>query len=90
MREAHHVRPTVMIGKEGLTPSVVETARQSLSHHELVKVKWVNFRSSRHEMLSELAEQTGSEKVASIGYVGILYRRNLDPERCVLPGVPRE
>ncbi len=90
MREAHHIRPTVMIGKMGLTEPVVASTDESLSCRELIKVKWVGFKESKLEMFSELARRTGAEEVAVIGNVGILYRRNADPQLNVIPGVPRE
>lgn len=90
MREAHHVRPTVMIGKMGLTDAVAAAAEESLACHELIKVKWIDFKEKKQELFSELARRTGAEEVAVIGNVGILYRRNPDPQQCVIPGIPRE
>ena len=35
----HHLRPLVQVGKEGVTPSLVEALKVAIVDHELVKVK---------------------------------------------------
>ncbi len=90
MREAHNLSPLVMIGKQGLTEAVIQAARESIHNHELIKVKFLDFKEERNDLLDRLAEQTGSERVTMIGNIGILYRRNEDPEKRVYHGIPRE
>ncbi len=36
---AHHLNPVVMIGNNGLTEGVLAEIEQSLSYHELIKIK---------------------------------------------------
>ena len=36
---AHHLRPVVLVGKEGVSPELVGAAETALADHELIKVK---------------------------------------------------
>lgn len=90
MREAHRLNPMVMLGKQGLTPQVVAQTKESLDHHELIKVRFQDFKDEKRELLQRLAEQTGSELVSLIGHVGILYLRNPDADKRIYHGIPME
>jgi RNA-binding protein len=64
---------------------VAETAR-ALNDHELVKVRVTGMeREARNQALVALASRTESELVGRIGHTAILYRRNSDRPRIVLP-----
>ncbi len=88
MREAHSLHPTVMVGKQGVTESVTAAVQDQLYHHELVKIKFLEFKDEKQELVNELARRTDSERVAVIGNIGILYRRNEDPQKRIYRGIP--
>ncbi len=90
LREAHSLHPTVMIGKMGLTEAVLQAVRESLLNHELIKVKFLDFKQQKHELTDIMSEKADAEKVGMIGNIAILYRRNDDPEKRVYHGIPRE
>src|ERR1700752_3998283 len=46
-RMAHELRPVVQIGKNGLTDQVHTTVDQELNAHELIKVKFVDFKDEK-------------------------------------------
>ena len=35
----HHLRPVVLVGKEGVTSMLVEATQSALADHELIKVR---------------------------------------------------
>ena len=78
---AHHLDPVVLIGKHGLTPTLVKAAAEALEAHELVKVKFNDFKEQKDALLAELSQQTGSQIAGRIGHVGILYREQPDIEK---------
>jgi RNA-binding protein len=74
---AHHLKPVVTIGQNGLTKAVLAELRIALAHHELLKVKVAaGDRELRDSMIAEMTVATGAELVDRIGNVAVLYRRN--------------
>jgi len=71
-------RPSVRVGKAGLTEPVLEEIRQQLQSRALVKIK-VNKglfeREQRSEVWTYLAENTASTLVLQRGNIGVLWRR---------------
>src|SRR5688500_11599479 len=83
---AHPLKPVILMGNAGLTEAVISATAQALGDHELVKVRLPGMeRDDRDAALALLAERTGSEMVTRIGHVAVLYRRNSELARIVLP-----
>ena len=80
-RMAHELRPVVQIGKNGLTDQVHTTVDQELNTHELIKVKFVDFKDEKKELTEELVAASHSTLIGLIGNVAILYRQQADPEK---------
>lgn len=82
----HGLDPVVLIGQHGLTPGVIAEMDGALTAHELVKVRArVGDRDLRLDILSTLAERTGSELVQRIGNVGLFYRPDKELPKILLP-----
>ncbi len=77
---AHHRQPLVYIGKAGLSERVVEEIETALHHHELIKVKFQDFKDEKKALAAQIVTTTGCGLVGMIGNVAILYRESLDPE----------
>jgi RNA-binding protein len=78
---AHHLNPTVLIGSAGLTEEVLRKVKFELSVHELIKVKVSDAPLDVSEAGPQLAEQTESDLVQTIGHIAVLYKkRKKDPE----------
>lgn len=77
-RQAHHLKPTVFVGKEGMSDTLVGAVNESIEAHELIKVRFVDCKDSKKEMSNQLAERSGSELVGTIGHLAILFRQNPD------------
>lgn len=78
---AHHIKPVIYIGKNGVSESLIAACDKSLFDHELIKVKFIGFKDEKRELLESIEVQTGAELVSLIGNVAVLFRQNEDPER---------
>jgi RNA-binding protein len=82
----HKLRPVIMIGDAGLSTSLLEEYERTLEHHELIKVKIrVGDREARDGIIDDLCEKSGAELVQRIGNTALLFRRNPEKERVLLP-----
>lgn len=74
---AHSLNPLVQIGKEELSPGVINSIKSELEHHELIKVKiGSNCGLEKHSSSQTIAELTASVLVQLIGKTIILYKPN--------------
>lgn len=72
---AHALQPVVMIGEEGLKPSVIREINLALTSHELIKVRVMgDERAARATLLSEICDATGAQPVQTIGKILVIYR----------------
>ncbi len=75
----HHLEPVAMIGREGITESVINSVEQVIRAHELIKVKAQNnCPLDKKEAAAELARRTRAAVVQIIGGMILLYRENSD------------
>lgn len=80
--EAHHLDPTVHVGQQGLTPTVITSLDDALRTRELVKVKLgVKGELKPKDVASSLALATGAAVVQVIGRTATLFRENPDLEK---------
>ena len=87
--QAHHLKPLVRIGHEGLTDGVVEAVDIALFTHELIKVKMLESAPLKaKEAAPELALRCGAHVAGTVGGIVILYRRHPDQPQVVL--APRD
>ena len=80
---AHTMKPVIFIGQKGLTPQVVNSAKDAIESHELIKVKFNDFKEKeqKEEISARIEEETGAENVGMIGHTVIFYRQKTDPEK---------
>ena len=60
--------------KEGLSPQFLAALDDALKHHELVKVKFDDFKEKKKELAPQLAEKCASHLVTRVGNVAVLFR----------------
>lgn len=88
---AHNLKPLSQLGKEGMTPSFIESLNQLLEIHELVKVSVLETNQLNvKEAASELAKLTDADFVQAIGRKFTLYRAprvKKDEPKIVLPRI---
>ena len=75
----HHLKPLVMLGRDGLSQNVVTAANAVLASHELIKVKVGNgCLLDRRQAAEVAAEKTGAEIVQILGKTFLLFLPNPD------------
>ena len=71
---AQRLKAMLKIGKDGLSPQFLAAVDETLKYHDLVKVKFDEFKEQKKELAPQLAEKTGSHLVTRVGNVAVLYR----------------
>jgi len=66
--------PMFKVGKAGLSDGFVKSVSEALALHDLVKVKFVEFKEEKKTLAPLLAEKTGSHLVMRVGNVMVLHR----------------
>ena len=73
---AHQLRPVAHVGKLGLTDAVVAAVDQALEDHELIKVKYSDFKDEKRELNAELERRASCHCVGCVGHVASFYRQH--------------
>lgn len=84
---AHHLKPVLHVGKEGVTDAAVTAVVEALSNRELLKVKVQREAPVKAAEAAETlaAAIEGAHVVQVIGRTVVLYRRHPDTPEIVLP-----
>ncbi len=77
---AHDLQPVVIVGGAGVTDGVVSMVENSLAAHELIKVKFNEYKDEINELTTELCEKTDATLVRIIGFTAILFREAEEEE----------
>jgi RNA-binding protein len=84
--EAHALEPVVMIGKEGLSETVIAAVHEALLAHELIKVRVLDSApEDRKELAERLPAAVKGEFIALVGRVITLYKRHPHEPKLKLP-----
>ena len=70
--------PTIWVGKEGLTPKVLEQVENQLQRAKMVKIRILKsalVTETAKDIATRTAEQVGAALVEVRGHVFIIYRR---------------
>lgn len=78
---AQRMDASLKIGKQGLSEAFIKSLDEELSRHELVKVKFTEFKDHRKELGPQLAQKTHSHLVTLLGNVVVLYRQNAEADK---------
>ena len=87
---AHRLSPVAAIGKQGLTDAVVDAVDQALADHELIKLKFADFKNEKEALSQQLAERTKSHCVGQLGNITILYRQHPVPKQRQISLAPQK
>lgn len=77
---AQRLKPMLKMGKLGLTPQFLQSVDETLKHHELIKVKFEEFKDQRKTLAPVLAEKTHSHLITLLGNVVVLFRPKPRPD----------
>ncbi len=73
--QAHHLKPVILVGQNGISEGVIKETDIALKAHELIKIQiQSDDREGRLRGAQNLAEKLGAELVHHIGKIYILYR----------------
>lgn len=73
--EAHHLKPIVQIGKNGLNNQIKTSVRNALDARELIKITLLqNTDEDINDVAGILEEEIGCDTVLKIGRILILYK----------------
>ena len=72
---AQLMEPMLKVGKAGLSDGFLKSVDEALALHELVKIKFTEFKEEKKTLAPELAEKTSSRLIMRVGNVAVLYRR---------------
>ncbi len=80
---AHKLKPVVFVGQKGATDEMVAAVNEALDSHELIKLKFVDFKEKKDKqrILRIVEQRSGCELVTMIGHTAIYYRPHSDPEK---------
>lgn len=73
-KNAQPLNALVQVGGAGVTEEQIKQISRLLDEHELIKVKFNEFKDEKRELSAEIAQKTESTFVRLIGNVLILYR----------------
>lgn len=74
VKKAHTMKPVMQIGSNGLTPAIEAKADESLKAHELIKIKFIDYKGEKEEISAKLSATCNAALVRIIGNNAILYR----------------
>jgi len=81
---AHHLDPSIIIGKNGYNEGVKISIEEVLNKKELIKIKFNEYKSSKKTLSKNIEKDTNSHIVGIIGNITILYRQNEDLEKRIV------
>jgi RNA-binding protein len=84
---AHHLKPVVFVGKEGITDQTVRSLEEAFNTRELLKVRILEAApmGTREGAEALAARIEGAVAVQSIGRVGVIYRPHPEKPEIELP-----
>jgi len=78
--------PIFQVGKNSLTPELVEAIREAIDARELIKISVLkNCMDDPNEIASIVSERTRSEVVQVIGKKIVLYKESKEKKKIELP-----
>ena len=77
--KAQLLEPVVKLGHAGMTDAFIKSMDSALALHQLVKMKFTDFKDQKHELAPQIAEKTQSTIVMQVGNVAVYYRPKAPP-----------
>ena len=72
---AQLLEAVIRIGQSGVTDALLQSLDNALSQHELVKVRFADFKEERKTLAPQLAERTSSALIQQVGTVAVFFRK---------------
>jgi RNA-binding protein len=82
--QANRLKPVVFIGKNGVNDDVLAALNEALDSHELIKVKFHEYKEERKVIAADIAQECDCEIAGIIGHTAIFYRQNPNKEKQII------
>ncbi len=76
---AQRLDSVVKVGRAGLSDAFYVALDGALTQHELVKVKFDDFKEQKKELVPVMVARSGSQLIQRVGNVAVLFRRRPRP-----------
>lgn len=78
----HHLKPVVIIAKNGLSEGVISELERALLDHELIKIKLaISSVDERKELLNQLSLSIACETIQNVGKTALIYKKAAKPNK---------
>ena len=75
-RQAHHLKPVILVGAKGLTEALVKETDIALETHELIKIKLNGLeKEDKQPFIDTLCTQVHAELIQLMGNMALVYRK---------------
>jgi RNA-binding protein len=71
---AQRLEPVLRLGHGGASEAFLKSLDEALGLHELVKIKFMEFKDEKKTLAPEIAAKSGSELIMRVGNVAVYYR----------------
>ena len=71
---AQRLDAMLRLGAGGASEAFLKSLDEALALHELVKIKFMEFKEEKKALAPEIAEKTGSALIMRVGNVAVYYR----------------
>ena len=78
---AQPLQSVVIVGQNGVTEAVEKMTDAALAAHELIKIKFNEFKDEKRELAEAVSKNSGASLVRIIGNVAVLYKPQPDTEK---------
>jgi RNA-binding protein len=80
---AHGLKPVIFIGHKGLSPTLAKAVEDALDAHELIKVRFVDFKEKdqKEAFTMEIEKNHRCSKVSMVGHIAVFYRKHKNPKK---------
>ena len=78
---AHHLEPSIIIGKHGYSEGVKQSIDESLTKHELIKIKFNEHKKEKKSISDSIASDLSAQIIGAIGNISIFFKQHPDPEK---------
>ena len=75
--KAHHLKPVIIIGNTSLNKSIINTIDEALNSHELIKIKFNQYKDKKKEIINKINNSIESHSIGFIGNIAIIFRQNI-------------
>ncbi len=79
--QAHRLKPVIQVGRAGVEEPQINSIKRALHEHELIKIKFLDYKDHKQEISENIAQETGSEIIDIVGNVLTLFWENMDRSR---------